>query len=252
MMPPKKCTAINTLLLAWLLAGFNAYAVEVGSVTRLSGPLLAKKADGTVKILSQKSIVEQGDTLVSEKGTYALIKFIDNSEITLRPDSQLKVENFSYDVAKPENDHAVFSLIKGGLRWITGLLGKRNHERFGLTTPTATIGIRGTTFIAEYIPNGQPAIAAYGPAQNIPGKFALPPGLYVQVIDGMINVSNNGGSQSFAAGQFGYTASVIQLPVIVPSNPGMQFTPPPAFSSKPPPKGSAAGAKSNTVDCEVR
>jgi len=292
MMPPKKCIAINTLLLAWLLAGFNACAAEVGSVTHLSGPLLAKKADGTVKILSQKSIVEQGDTLVSEKGTYALIKFIDNSEITLRPDSQLKVENFSYDVAKPENDHAVFSLIKGGLRWITGLLGKRNHERFGLTTPTATIGIRGTTFIAEYVSNDQPAIAAYGRtslamldtagmfapstmtdapmsvapiefapvreaqplrlAQMAPPKPGLPPGLYVHVLDGMINVSNNGGSQNFAAGQFGYTASRMQPPVIVPVNPGIQFTPPPTFSSPPPPKGSAAGAKSNTVDCEVR
>lgn len=293
MNPSKKCIAINALLLAGLLAGFNACAVEVGSITHLSGPLLAKKADGTVKILAQKSIVEQGDTLVSEKATYARIKFIDNSEITLRPDSQLKVENFSYDEAKPENDHALFNLIKGGLRSVTGLLGKRNQERFGLTTPTATIGIRGTIFIAEYVPPDQAAIAAYGRtsmaaldparmstqstmtdapisvapiefaqvreaqplrlAQNIPGKTGLAPGLYVHVIDGLINLSNKGGSQSFSAGQFGYTASVVQPPIIVPSNPGIKFTPPPAFSSSSAAQsGSTSANKSGAVDCEVR
>jgi hypothetical protein len=295
MNPSKKCIARNALLLAWLLVGFNACAVEVGSVTHLSGPLLAKKADGTVKILSQKSIVEQGDTLVSEKATYARIKFIDNSEITLRPDSQLKVEHFSYDEAKPENDHAVFNLIKGGLRSITGLLGKRNHERFGLTTPTATIGIRGTIFIAEYIPDDQPAIAAYGRtsvaaldparmstqstmtdapisvapiefapvreaqplrlAQGLPGGIAPPraPGLYVQVLDGIINLSNKGGSQNFSAGQFGFTPSFKQPPVVLPANPGIQFTPPPAFSSSSAPhSGSNSATKSVEVDCQVR
>ena len=294
MMLPKKCIAINALLLALLLTGFNARAVEVGTVTHLSGPLLAKKADGTVKILAPKSIVEQGDTLVSEKATYARIKFIDNSEITLRPDSQLKVENFSYDEAKPENDHAIFNLIKGGLRSITGLLGKRSHERFGLTTPTATIGIRGTIFIVEYIPDDGQAVAAYGrtslaaldPAhmsmratmsdgpmtispiefapirevqplrmvQNIPPRptGSLAPGLYVHVIDGIINLSNKGGSQNFAAGQFGFTASLVQPPIVVPPNPGLKFTPPPAFSAPSSPGASSSGTKSNNVDCQVR
>jgi len=297
MMLPKKCIAINALLLLVLLVTeAGAYAAEAGVVTHLSGPLLAKKADGTVMILSQKSIVEQGDTLISEKDTYARIKFIDNSEITLRPNSQLKVENFSFDEAKPENDHAIFGLIKGGLRAITGLLGKRSKERFGLNTPSATIGIRGTIFIAEYIPEEQPEVVAYGrasmsmaaldpshlspqstmtdepsmvmpvepsPVKNQPplrlalsGPGGIPPrapGLYVQVLDGIINLSNKGGSQNFSAGQFGFAPSFNLPPVILPVNPGMQFTPPPSFSSNSGPQGGTGnGGKSNNVDCEVR
>lgn len=81
---------------------------------------------------------------------------------------------------------------------------------------------------------------------------ALPPGLYVQVIDGLINVSNKGGSSNFAAGQFGYTPSPIQPPVIIPKNPGLLFTPPIAFSAPPKTAGSGSASKSNTVDCEVR
>jgi hypothetical protein len=35
----------------------------------------------------------------------------------------------------------------------------------------------------------------------------LPPGLCVQVIDGLISVGNKGGAQGFAPGQFGFTPS---------------------------------------------
>ena len=88
---------------------------------------------------------------------------------------------------------------------------------------------------------------------NAPGAATLPPGLYVQVIDGVINVSNKGGTTSFSAGQFGYTANVAAPPVMVPKNLGMTFTPPPAFnSSTPGTNTSSAPAKSNSVDCEVR
>lgn len=303
----KYTTATKPLLfLALLLSAAVAYAGQVaGTVMHLSGPLLAKRADGTVKILSQKSEVEQGDLLVSEKGTYALIKFIDNSEITLRPNSQFKIENFSFDEAKPEKDSAFFSLIKGGLRSITGLLGKRNKERFGLNTPTATIGIRGTTFIVQYVApdeaseevadaanaanaaDTQTALASYAwaslavapsdaPRSDAPSDFSsfygvvplqlaqsnssglgaggLAPGLYVHVIDGLINLSNRGGVQQFAAGQFGFTGSIVQPPVIVPANPGIQFAPPPAFSSSSGPQAgnNTGGGKQKTVDCEVR
>jgi hypothetical protein len=277
---------------ALLLVATAAQAAPVGTVTDLSGPLLVRKSDGVVKVLSTKSGVDQGDTLVSEKDTYARIKFIDNSEITLRPNTQFKIDNFSYEATKPEGDNAFFTLIKGGLRSITGLLGKRNKERFGLNTPTATIGIRGTTFIAEYIPPTQADVAAYRAASmaaadidygdairtDAPQNFlpkgvlalngqktwqlaqntlpsssnGLNPGLYVQVLDGTIHVTNQGGTQNFTAGQFGYTPSFQQPPVILPTNPGMQFTPPPSFSSTSGSQGGTGGSQPGDVNCQVR
>lgn len=288
---PRNSIATKALvLLVSLFAATLAFAAQVaGTVTHLSGPLLAKKADGTAKILSVKSTVEQGDTLISEKDTYARIKFIDNSEITLRPNSQLKIDSFVFEEDAQEKDSATFSLVKGGLRAVTGTLGKRSKERVGVNTPTATIGIRGTIFIAEYIAPEPSSVAAYrfasmaaatpsaywgrmeATSSDVPRQMAplevLPmrlaqvapvadgraPGLYVHVIDGMINLTNKGGSQSFAAGQFGYTASLVQPPVVVPSNPGIKFAPPPAFSSSTGPQGGTAGdGKSNNVDCEVR
>jgi hypothetical protein len=244
------CTAIEALARALLcavllLAGGAAWAGQVvGVVEHLSGPLMDRKADGTVKVLAPKSEVESGDTLVAEKNTYAQIRFIDNSEITLRPGTTFKIDNFAYDAAKPDEDSAAFSLVKGGLRSITGLLGKRNKEKFQLKTPAATIGIRGTTFIAQWV---EPAPGA-APAQ------ALTPGLHVAVLDGMIVVTNAGGALNFPAGQFGHVPSVNVPPVVVPQNPGLQFTPPPAFTGtvNGPLASQGAAAVQNAVDCIVR
>jgi hypothetical protein len=291
MNPLKRCIATKALLfLLSLFAAAAAQAGVAGTVTHLSGPLAAKKGDGTIKVLSQKSNVDEGDTLITEKDTYARIKFIDNSEITLRPNSQLKIDSFSFEEDRQENDKASFNLVKGGLRAVTGVLGKRSKEKFGMNTPTATIGIRGTIFIAEYVAPDAEAVAAYGRAsmaanapyangvtasdvkwneaplevlpmrlaQNAPGLPGpgapkLAPGLYVQVIDGLIHLTNGGGAQTFSAGQFGFTPSFQQPPVILPKNPGLQFSPPPAFSSSTGPQSSQTGSgNGNAVDCEVR
>ena len=272
----KKCTAIKALLLLALFwaAGASWAAQVAGTIVQLSGPLLAKKADGAVRILSMRSEVESGDTLVTEKNTYAMVKFIDNSEITLKPLTTFKVESFSYDAAKPDGDQASFSLVKGGLRSVTGLLGKRNKEKFAMKTPSATIGIRGTTFIAEWVEPSAQAVAAREaylmastaalgdayPVQplmlaQIPlpaGSAGLQPGLYVQVIDGLINLQNRGGSLSFAPGQFGFTPSFSQPPTMLPKNPGLLFQTPPSFVPTSAGPQGASGGKSNTVDCEVR
>ncbi|WP_411878206.1 hypothetical protein [Polaromonas sp. YR568] len=80
----------------------------------------------------------------------------------------------------------------------------------------------------------------------------LPPGLYVSVTDGQIVLANKGGTTNFAAGQFGYTASPTQPPVLVPKNPAILFTPPPTFSSSAAGNGAASGNKPSAVDCVVR
>ena len=243
-MSAKRRIAIKTLTALALatMCGLGMAAQVAGTVVNLSGPLMARKADGAVKVLAVKSEVEQGDTLVSERNTYAQIRFVDNSEITLKPNTTFRVEAFAFEQDKPASDSASFTLVKGGLRSVTGLLGKRNRERFQLKTPSATIGIRGTTFTAEFVAPRSPGATA----------TALPPGLHVFVLDGAINLSNTGGSQNFTAGQFGFTPSQRMPPVIVPSNPGLKFTPPPVFSSVSSTTAGAGQAKPSAVDCEVR
>ncbi|MDB5964342.1 MAG: hypothetical protein JWQ72_842 [Polaromonas sp.] len=104
--------------------------------------------------------------------------------------------------------------------------------------------------------NALALVAAFGSTGTIaqvgPSQPKLPPGLYVSVTDGQIVVSNKGGTANFSAGQFGFTASVVQPPIQVPKNPAIQFTPPPAFNQSTSGTSLASSSKSGGVDCIVR
>ena len=85
-----------------------------------------------------------------------------------------------------------------------------------------------------------------------PGTPTLPPGLYVAVLDGAINLSNKGGTSTFAAGQFGFTPSPMQPPALVLKNPGIALTPPAAFMVPSASNGAVPGNRAAPIDCVVR
>jgi hypothetical protein len=217
-----------------------------GVVTHLSGLLRAKSGTGASRVLAVRSEVMQGDTLITEKDTYARIKFSDNGEVVLRPGTQLTIEAYAYDAVAPANDNIVLSLLKGGLRAVTGLAGQRNHDVVKVNTPTATIGIRGTNFGAIFCQ----ADCAGVPTGSGTAPAATPPGLYVDVSQGAIVLSNPAGSAVFTAGQFGYTPSFSSPPVMVPANVGLPFTMPPSISLNAP--ATQSDPKANMVNCTVR
>lgn len=202
-------TAISILLLLVLALPGQAAVGGVGTVTNLSGPLFGRKADGASRTLAVNSAVEQGDTLVAEKRTYGRVKFIDGGEVTLRPGSSFVVESYLFDKDKPSGDKAVFGLVKGSLRAVTGQVSKRGDPNaYKMKTPAATIGVRGTSFDLKVCED------------NCPG---LPNGLYFFVIDGMIEVSNSAGSMTFGAGQYGYVKDDRSMPVLLPFQPALDL-----------------------------
>ena len=221
-------TLVSTLSLLLLAAAGALPSVvhaagAVGRVTHLSGTLIAKRADGSTKLFSTKSEVQEGDTLSTEQETYARIKFADGAEVVLRPGSQLKIAAYAFDEAKPQSDNIVLSMLKGGLRAVTGLVGKRNRDAVSVSTTTATIGIRGTHFGALICQND---------CGGIPTVTGNPPenGLHLDVADGAIVVRNTAGQQVITSGQFGFVQSASTPPVIVPPSQGIQVTMPTSIS----------------------
>jgi hypothetical protein len=286
MTPPKKCIATKAwLLLALLGAAATACAAPpAGTVTTLDGRLLAKSASGTIRVLSLDSPMQQGDLLATKKDTYARVNLADGSSVILQPDTFLRVEQYVFDAANPQRNVAVLNLSKGGVRIAAGKMGRPGGGSFTLVTPQGKIEVEGATFIVQYVPPPQTEIArrsapillalndsatlsdaipftlpanAWQPvqlAQNVavPDSAGRSPGLYVQVLDGAIHLTNGGGTQNFTAGQFGFTPSFVTPPVILPQNPGIQFTPPPSFSSTTGSAGGTGAAKPGDVDCQVR
>lgn len=210
-----------------LLLGFCAVShaqSAAGRVTHLSGIMSAVRADGQSRLLSVQSEVFEGETLSTEKDAYARIKFVDDAEVTLRPQSQLKLGTYRYNATRPEGDSVVLNMLRGGLRAITGLIGHRNRERVSVQSSVATIGIRGTTFDAQ--------LCSSDCANFSTGDNRTPPdGLHVSVVNGVVVVSNGAGTLLLPVGQSGFVGSAQQAPQLVPPENGVRFLPPPVNSS---------------------
>ena len=234
---------LKVTLCVFALCGAGVvFAGTAGQVTHLSGTLSVKKSDGSSKLLSIKSEVQEGDMIATEAETYARVKFADGGEVVLRPNSQLKVETYAYQEGKPESDNIVLSMLKGGLRAVTGLIGKRNRDKVSVNTATATIGIRGTHFGALLCQNDCGGVPTTG------GK-PPPNGLHVDVTNGAITMSNGAGSVQINAGQFGFVANAGTPPAIVPPQQGIQVTMPSSISQN---KGGGKGiGKGDDAECKM-
>lgn len=207
---------VTMLLSAHSLAQQPAPAIPPGTgiVVNLSGLLTAKKADGSVRVLSMNSQVTTGDTLYTGAEAFSRVKFADGSLITLRPNTEFKVESFNFEETKPEADSSVFKLVKGGLRSITGLLGKRSKAAYRMETETATIGIRGTHFGIVFCQSDCAGITT-------PSGQPLENGLHIEVTEGAVAVTNPAGTVQLNAGQSGFVAGRNVLPVARPAEQGL-------------------------------
>jgi hypothetical protein len=279
MLRRKNSIATSAWALALALAAGVCQAQSIGTVTDVQGILLSRNGTGTIKILAQDSSIESGDRLLTRPGTYARLRFTDLTAVTLGPESELAIAQFSYSDTADSNS-AVFDFVQGRLEIAAGRLGARSVDRFVLNTSMGAIAVGDATFIAGYMAPPRAARLRRDPSADVghfenvvyhppmdgasrpwlllaqntvaPNAAGLNPGLYVQVLDGAIHVTNGGGTQNFTAGQFGYTPGFQQPPVILPTNPGLQFTPPPSFSSTTGAEGGSSGGKPGDVDCVVR
>jgi hypothetical protein len=194
------------LLAASLLVTLDTLAAAA-VVSHLSGTVSSQKGSAAPRLLSQGSEVDEGETISTEKSSFVRLKFSDGGEITLRPGTTFVIENYRFDEAKPEEDSFVSQMVKGGLRTITGLIGKRgNRDAYRNSTAIATIGIRGTE---------------YGSLLCTQNCGKLPDGQYIDVKHGSINVSNRGGSLDVNVGEYAYVKDENTAPVLLPGDPGL-------------------------------
>ncbi|MCE2998243.1 MAG: FecR domain-containing protein [Betaproteobacteria bacterium] len=199
---------ITALFLA--LASASALAAGAGVVTHLSGTLSVQRPDGTVRILSQKSQVNPGDLLTTQRDSFAQINFTDGSAATMRPETTMKIEAYTFVQEKPQGDAMFMRLLKGGLRTVTGLIGKRgDQDAYRIGTSTATIGIRGSS--GETV-------------ECLPGTCGkLPQGTYHTTFNGSYIMQNKGGTQLINEGQFGFAQDPMKSPVLLPGDPGLNL-----------------------------
>ncbi len=185
-----------TLALVPLLADAQSVGralVSVGEVVTVRGVQeIPLRAGGEVRV---------GDTLRLGRDSNAQIRLNDESIIALRSETEFRVEEFRYR-SDPASDNAVFRLLRGGLRTVTGLVGRVNHDAYRLETPVGFLGIRGTHYTV---------VQCAGQCLNKDGSVA-PNGAYGGVSEGRIGVVNQSGEKVFGSDEYFYVASITAPP----------------------------------------
>lgn len=214
------------LLLLWAVAQAAWAAGEAAVVVSLLGTVSAQKADGKVRVLAKDSQLMPGETVTTEKGSMARLRFSDGSHTTLRPSSRLMIEAYHYDAAAPERDSAVLKLVRGGMRAVSGAVGKRgNRDAYQAKTVAGTIGIRGTDYallLCEKRQGDEPGNCDdLDVPETLRSDDAPAEGLYFTVFEGAILVANNASETVFPEGKSGYVRDADHAPQELPGDPGL-------------------------------
>jgi len=215
----------------------SVFAAGAGQIQHLSGTLSVQRADGSVRILSQKSEVNPGEVLTTQRDSYAQINFSDGSSLTMRPNTQMKLESYQFIQDKPQEDSAFFRLIKGGLRTVTGLVGKRgNQDAYRIGTTTATIGIRGSA--------GETLDCTQGCDGVMPGGDKAEKAVYHNTLTGSYIMTSQDGTVVIGEGQFAMHRRG-QAPELLKDDPGFKLNELPFVIGQ-------SFNKSNADNCIVR
>ena len=176
-----------------LLASGSAYsAAAQGYVHEIRGDVQAVVGSGQSVKLEKNQSLPDNTTVTTGTDSHAIIKFIDGTVIALNQNTSFTIQKFDYNEKSPSTMTAFFSMLRGGLRVVTGAMSQRNREGFRLATPNSTIGIRGTEFMLQQV---NPTI--------------------ISVLSGITSMNNVAGTVSFSAGQFGFAGSSTTLPVFI-------------------------------------
>ncbi|MFK7964292.1 MAG: FecR domain-containing protein [Burkholderiaceae bacterium] len=199
-----------TLLVGVLLTS-PAYAASPADLS--AGVIVSSEGDTSLARQGQITTpagrlqeIFAGDRIFTGSNGQISLRFSDGMKMTIGPGSLLDISAYLKEQGR---EKSWFDLLRGSLRTVSGLMGQRNPQSFKLSTPTATIGIRGTDFTVNQ------RDCSDGSCKR-PGTSTTE----VSVTKGAIDISSPGGKlrvnegQTARVGQKGTRPRIIQVPVL--------------------------------------
>lgn len=188
---------LSSAIFAWVIAALFSAASAFGAavVQDSKGDVRAGATPAQSEPVTPNQRVLSGTSVITAPGSRVTLRFDDGQIVVLHEDTKFQIVEFYYQPQEPTADRAVFSLLRGALRVVTGALGKRNRDAFALHVSQATIGIRGTDFM----------VAIVNPT-------------YLSVLKGTVTATNVAGTVAFEAETFGSIVTASTLPDSIPAS----------------------------------
>lgn len=173
-------------------------SIFVGQLQNAMGEVVVSADNQMTQALSKGALLKNDTTISTGEKSLAVLWFNDGQIITMQANTSFKILDYHYIPTQVEKSNLFFYMLKGSVRAITGLIGRTHPALFRMETRDATIGIRGTDFMA-----------------------VLEDQLYLQVTSGSITMGNPATMGIPArkvvlnAGEAAAVASASSMPVLI-------------------------------------
>ena len=215
------CLVLAVALFAATTGAVRAQGAPAGQFVAVVGEVRLVGRDGAPRVAERGGELREGDTVATGANALVQIRLADGGFLSIRADTETTLERFAYAGSEDKNASMLVSLLKGGFRSVTGLIGQLNRPGYRITTPSATIGIRGT--------DHEPFVVTPATAQAL----QMAAGTYDRVHSGQTFIQNKQGLTQFAnPNQTLFVSDTSAPPRLLP-------TPPPALYRVPTPVSGA-------------
>ena len=188
-------------IVAALLLVLPLAASAAGAVVSVDGKAALERGQQSLNVVEALP-VEAGDTLTVKAQSKVQLQFDDDSLFTIPGAAVVRVDAF--DLPKTGPGKAVYTLVDGGLRTITGRISKNAQDVYELHSDLATITVKGS---------------AYAAVRCRKACAGAKPGLYVRGEKGLITVANATGKLLLRPGEVGFVESPESAPARVQTSP---------------------------------
>lgn len=153
MKPPHSKTVVLSLACFSLLLSFGRdvsaadASVPVATVKKISGSATVVRQGQSIPATNGLEIWEKDMLRTGRNGSIG-IAFNDDTFLSLGPGSVLTIDEFVFN-PKQGRFSIVIRMLKGTAAYLSGLISKLSPESAYFKTPRASIGIRGTKFVAK-------------------------------------------------------------------------------------------------------
>ena len=181
---------------------------QVGEVIKARGETLAVNQQKVSRELGVGDPIFVGDKIVTGADGFLRLHMVDDARLDVRCYSIMVIEK--YNLKKTQRS-SILNLLQGSLRKVSGEIGKWAEDIYELKTPVASVGVRGT----EY------ALRVYQ-SKGCDGSVDTDDnGLYVKVINGLVDVHNKAAKTTVAKNDTLYIPLPDKAPVEKDIKPGV-------------------------------
>ncbi len=199
--------AIQATVASEIMSPRETRSIEINTAAKVvlaEGDVSIVDADNRGQEVKVGDVISEGDLLITGKDGELHLQMDDGGYIALRPNTKMRFT--SYQARGADSDNSIISLFYGSLRAISGWIGKFNQPKYGITTPTATIGLRGTDHEPMVIPQGATDTDAE-------------PGTYDKVNIGSSTIATAEGKTEIMSGQAGFAGHDRNVPRLLKDTP---------------------------------